>query len=304
MPELTGFAAPEGKEEGARTGAFVDTDLLIRASLFLGAGTIRYRDVEKRGADAAYQNVEQHWETAVQGFTRAVSLFRSAGVPSAGWLPYRYLLVPPAIAAGKGQTLSKQWLAWAILASIWRHYVGEVETKLQKDCGLAENGDVGGLVDHVKTRAKRIESAIPEMEDFTENIVNDAGVHLALLMHFAQHQGRSFPGEKLIATADEPLELQHLFPRAVLDSFEQRDNEFVPDRLGNLTILTRSDNEHLGDTPPATYLANLSPEVRHVHLIPEDKTLWAIESFPEFCRAREELLAQAVRGLVDVLLKG
>jgi hypothetical protein len=303
LAELTGFAAPEGKEEGPRTGAFVDTDLLIRASLFLGAGMVRYRDVEKRGAETAYKKVEEYWDTAVQGFKTAVNLFRSAGVPSAGWLPYRHLLVPPAIAAAKGRTLTKQWLAWAILASIWRHYVGEVETKLQKDCGLAENGDIAGLVDHVKTRAKRIESAIPEVEDFTQNIVNDAGVHLALLVHFTQKPGRSFPGEKLIGTADEPLEIQHLFPRAVLDSYEERDNEFVPDRLGNLTILTRSDNEHLGDTPPVTYLPNQSADTRRVHLIPEDRTLWAVERFPEFCRSREELLAQAVRGLVDVLLK-
>jgi hypothetical protein len=303
IPELTGFAAPEGKEEGARTGAFVDTDLLIRASLFLGAGTIRYRDVEKRGAETPYKKVEEHWDTAVNGFKTAVGLFRSAGVPSAGWLPYRHLLVPPAIAAAKGHTLTKKWLAWAILASIWRHYVGEVETKLQKDCGLAANGDIAGLIDHVKTRAKRVESAVPEVEDFTENIVNDAGVHLAMLVHFAQNEGRSFPGEKLIATADEPLEIQHLFPRAVLDSYEQRDNEFVPDRLGNLTILTRADNEHLGDTPPANYLPNAAADTRRVHLIPDDESLWTVQKFPQFCRAREELLAQAVRGLVGVLLK-
>jgi hypothetical protein len=303
IPELAGFAAQEGKEEGVRTGAFVDTDLLIRASLFLGAGMIRYRDVEKRGAETAYKKVEEHWETAVKGFTNAVALFRSSGVPSAGWLPYRQLLIPPAIAAAKGKTLSKQWLAWAILASIWRHYAGEVETKLQKDCGLAENGDIDGLVDHVKTRAKRVESAIPEVEDFTENIVNDAGVQLALLVHFAQNQGRSFPGEKLIGSADEQLEVQHLFPRAVLDSYEQADNEFVPDRLGNLTILTRSDNEHLQDTPPADYLPNLSADIRRVHLIPESRKLWTIERFPEFCRSREELLAQAVRGDIEGLLK-
>lgn len=126
---LLGFAAPEGQEEGPRSGALVDTDLLMRASLFLGTGMIRYRDVEKRGADSAYEKFEKNWDSAVRGFCAAVALFRNAGVPSGSWLPYRHLLLPPAIAAAKGHTLTSAWLAWAVLASLWRHYVGEVETK-------------------------------------------------------------------------------------------------------------------------------------------------------------------------------
>ncbi len=93
MKELRGFSAPEGVEEGSRSGAFVDTDLLIRAALFLGGGGVRYRDAEKRKVQANYQNIEANWDAAVAGFKSAVALFRNAGVPSGDWLPYRYLLV-------------------------------------------------------------------------------------------------------------------------------------------------------------------------------------------------------------------
>ncbi|MCS7161468.1 MAG: DUF262 domain-containing protein [Gemmatales bacterium] len=302
-PKLAEFAVPEGREEGPRSGGFVDTDLLMRACLFLGTGMVRYRDVEKRGDRGTYEKVEPHWDAAAKRFQAVVSLFRKAGVPSGHWLPYRHLLVPPAIAAAKGYELTDKWLAWAILASLWRHYAGEVETKLQRDCNLANTNDVDGLVEHVKNRAKKVGSALPEQEDFEQGIVSEGGVLLAFLVHFGRHQARSFPSGKIITAATEPLEVQHLFPRSLLNSFENRDNRYIPDRLGNLTIITRSDNEHLGDAHPKEYLTHSDPETRQAHLIPEERELWTEARYPEFCQAREKKLAEAVRELLNNLLQ-
>lgn len=158
------------------------------------------------------------------------------------------------------------------------------------------------MIEHLKTRAKRLDSAIPEVEDFTENILNDSAVLLALLMHLAKNNGRSFPGEKLLATSGEPLEVQHLFPRAVLDSWEEKDNQYIPDRIGNLTIIVRSDNEHLSDMPPEKYLPTITSEIREIHLIPDDPELWTVSNYPTFCLRREELLGNAIRQLLDKLL--
>ena len=96
MKELRGFSAPEGAEEGNRTGAFVDTDLLIRAALFLGGGGVRYRDAEKRKVQSHYQNIEASWDAAVAGFKSAVALFRNAGLPERRLAP----LPLPAVSAG------------------------------------------------------------------------------------------------------------------------------------------------------------------------------------------------------------
>ncbi len=205
---------------------------------------------------------------------------------------------PPAVAAAKGHTLDRRWVGWAVAASLWRHYVGEVDTKLQKDAALAEKGDLPGLIEHVKTRAKRTDSAIPEPEDFLQNIVSDGGVFLALLIHFHETSARSFPGGKLVNAADEPLEVHHIFPRAVLDRYPQRDNEYVPDRLGNLTALTRSDNEHLSDSPPHSYLPQTEKADLAAHLIPEDPVFWQVERFRDFCEQRERLLASTIDALL------
>jgi hypothetical protein len=298
MKELRGFSAPEGVEEGSRSGAFVDTDLLIRAALFLGGGGVRYRDAEKRKVETHYQNIEATWDAAVAGFKSAVALFRNAGLPSGDWLPYRYLLFPPAIAAARGHALDERWTGWALVASLWRHYAGEVDTKLAKDAALAERGDIDGLLEHVKLRAKRPESAIPEEDDLFHNIVGESAILFALLAYFLRVNAHSFPSGKLLSGAQEPLEVHQLFPRAALDRYPERDNEYVPDRLGNLTLLVRSDNEHIGDTAPDVYLRIIDPADRSAHLIPGDTSLWSVARYNTFCEERERALAAMLRDLL------
>jgi hypothetical protein len=298
MRELRGFSAPEGHEEGTRSGAFVDTDLLIRGALFLGGGGVRYRESEKRKLQAHYQNIESNWEAGVGGFKSAVALFRNAGIPSGDWLPYRYLLFPPAMAAARGHKLDDRWVGWAVAASLWRHYAGEVESKLARDASLAEKGDVEGLIEHVKVRAKRIETAVPEAEDVLYNIIGESAMLFALLVYFMKVDGRSFPSGKLMSGVQEPLEVHRIFPRGVIDRYPDRDNEYVPDRLGNLTLLARSDTEHLGEMAPDVYLPATEPPVRAGHLIPEDPSLWVVPQFNNFCEQRERLLASMLRDLL------
>ena len=298
MKELRGFSAPEGVEEGSRSGAFVDTDLLIRAALFLGGGGVRYRDAEKRKLQAHYQSIEASWDAAVAGFKSAVALFRNAGVPSGDWLPYRYLLFAPAIAAARGHELGDRWIGWALAASLWRHYAGEVDTKLAKDAALAEKGDIDGLLEHIKLRAKRPDSAVPEEDDLLYNIVGEGAIFFGLLVYFMKIGGRSYPSGKLISGIQEPLAVHQIFPRATLDRFPDRDNEYVPDRLGNLTLLARSDNELVGDTAPDVYLRVIEPSDRASHLIPDDPGMWVVRRYNEFAERRERALASMLRDLL------
>jgi hypothetical protein len=302
MPELRGFSAPEGHEESSRAGALVDTDLIIRAALFLSGGGVRYRQPEKAGATsvtaARYENIEASWDRAVAGFKSAVALFKNAGVLRGDWLPYRYLLFPPAIAAGNGHALDDRWVGWALAATLWRHYGAEVDSTLAKDAKLAQAGDIDGLIDHVKLRAKRPDSAVPNEEDLLRNIVSERALMLALLIYFNRTDARSFPGGKLLSGLQEPLETHQLFPRAVLDEFPSRNNEYVPDRLGNLTLLARSDKESLGEIGPDIYLRMIEPRDRAAHLIPDDDALWNVHAYPAFCEQRERQLASMLRVLL------
>lgn len=295
MKEMRGFSAPEGAEEGGRGGALVDTDLLIRCALFLGGGGVRYRQAEKKKTQTHYQNIADSWERAVAGFKSAIALFKNAGIPSGDWLPYRYLLFPPAIAAARGHEIGDKWVGWAVAASLWRHYAGEVESKLAKDAALAAAGDIDGLIEHVRLRAKRPESAVPEEEDLLRNIVSEGSILFALLVYATQVDARSFPSGKLLSGVQEPLAVHQIFPRSVLDEYPGRDNEYVPDRLGNLTLLARSDKEHMGEIAPEMYLRMIEARERASHLIPNDDSLWAVAKYNEFCETRERALATMLR---------
>lgn len=302
--DFRSFTGRDGQEDRIRTGGFVDTDLLIRTALFLTSGSIRYWELEKRKREKkeeGFAQVAGVWDDACAGLRESVRLFKKAGIPEGGWIPYRYLLLAPAIAFAKGQHVdTDKWLGWALAASLWGHHAGNAETKAQADANAAAEGKIDELLKSVKTQAKRTESAIPQDDDLTENVVREGGVLLALLVYFARNGARSFPMGKLLGSHVEPIEVHHIFARAVLDSYPV-DNDYVPDRLGNLTLLFRSDNEFISDTEPADYLSKVSEEDLKAHGIPTDPTLWSLEKYQEFCAQRERELAKIIAGFLNSL---
>jgi hypothetical protein len=185
-----------------------------------------------------------------------------------------------------------------VAAALWRHYGGDVESRLARDATMAGAGDVDGLIAHVKMQAKRIDSAVPEAEDLLYSIIGEGAMFLALLVYFMKVSGRSFPSGKLLSGVQEPLEVHQLFPRALIDRFPERDNQFVPDRLGNLTLLARSDSEHIASMSPHVYLQGVEPSERSAHLIPDDPSLWNVAQYHSFCEQRERLMASMLRDLL------
>jgi hypothetical protein len=157
---------------------------------------------------------------------------------------------------------------------------------------------VDGLIEHVRMRAKRPESAVPEEEDLLRNIVSENAVFFALLVYATRVDARSFPSGKLLSGVQEPLAVHQIFPRSVLDEYPGRDNEYVPDRLGNLTLLARSDKEHIGEIAPEVYLRIIEARERASHLIPNDDGLWSVARYNEFCEARERALAAMLKDLL------
>ena len=264
---------PRAHEEGSRSGAFVDTDLLIRGALFLGGGGVRYREAEKtQGCRRTTRTSRPAGTRRSPGFKSAVALFRNAGVPGGDWLPYRYLLFAPAIAAARGHELGRSLdRAGRWPPACGATTAGEVDTKLAKDAALAARGDVEGLIEQVKLRAKRPESAIPDEEDLLHNIVGENAILFALLVYFMQRERAQLPERQAARAARRSRWRCTRSSRARRSTaIPDRDNEYVPDRLGNLTLLARSDKEHLGEIAPDVYLRIIEPRDRAAHLIPDD----------------------------------
>ncbi|MGO9740097.1 MAG: DUF262 domain-containing protein [Roseiarcus sp.] len=300
---LKGFAAIEGEDEAPRSGAFVDTDLAVRTALFLSNNVVKYREVEERAdSGKAYEKISGSWDAASKGLSEAVSIFKNAGIPSGSWIQYRYVLLPPAIWHARGhQREDEFWLAWTVLSCLWGQYSGSAETQVQADAVQARDASMEGLLNNVRNRAKRTESLIPDFDDFRQQIVQERGVTLGLLLHLIRTDAASLPNGKLIGAKAEPLEVHHLFPRAYLNKNSSESKTFQADRLGNLTIVYRADNEFMCDAPPGEYLADSPDETLRHHCIPLDRSLWSLNTYEEFCEERERLLADGIGALLRSL---
>jgi hypothetical protein len=300
IPE--GFATREGSDR-ATHGGRADTDLLVRVALCLATGHIKYRDAEKArgGVSELYSKVEPHWSEAVASVSEVADIYRRSGVPNGDWLPYRYLLLVPAVAIGSKQARpDDEWLGWSIAASLWGLYAGSAETKAQSDARLAREGRWNELWESIRNHAKRPETLIPEVEDFHHGVVQSRGLLLTLLVDLIRRDARSFYGTRLAAPQAADLDVHHIFPRVLFSGRGRapRDVSRIPDRLGNLTVITASDNRSIGAGAPEAYLETLEPDVLTDHCIPGDPALWRLERFPEFCEERERLLAQRVASLL------
>lgn len=155
-----------------------------------------------------------------------------------------------------------------------------------------------GLLENLKNRAKRTESVIPDFDDIRQQIVQERGVTLALLLHLVRADAASLPNGKRIKAMSEPLEIHHIFPRAYLNKSSSEVKSYQADRLGNLTVVYRTDNEMMCDDPPNEALASAPNENLVHHFIPEDRRLWSIDRYEEFCEARERLLAHGIEELL------
>lgn len=293
LPALSGFAMQEGAEESR--GAFVDTDLIVRTALFLQRGVLRYGEAERRD----WQGIEQHWPRAVEALTKTVAMYKKAGIPDGSWLPYRYLLLVPAVSFAAGEKIpSTTWLGWAIAASLWSHYGSSAETRAQADAAAAEAGQTFELFEAVKKSARRLDTLIPDTEDITGNVPNAAGVLLGLLVWLARTKAVSFPSKRPLLGGGEPVEVHGLFPRAALDDLGWSDRSTAHDRLGNLTLLFRSDVERVSGRLPRAVLGEVPAEVLEQHGIPKEPQMWEVPRYAQFCTTRERALATF---LVDLL---
>ena len=69
------------------------------------------------------------------------------------------------------------------------------------------------------------------------------------------------------------------------------------DRLGNLCLLLGTENVGKKDMPIDEWLESREPNFLHRHLIPDDKSLWKFERFPDFLYAREQLITGRLKTL-------
>ena len=93
----------------------------------------------------------------------------------------------------------------------------------------------------------------------------------------------------------------HIFAASLFKPKEPRMNRIdwfrQKDRLGNLCLLMSSENIGKQDMAVDDWLASRDSSFLKRHLIPDDKSLWTFERFPDFLAAREKLISARLKSI-------
>lgn len=93
----------------------------------------------------------------------------------------------------------------------------------------------------------------------------------------------------------------HIFASSL---FKDSDKFSVPmewislkNRIGNLCLLKATENMEKQDLPVEEWLETRDQGFLKRHLIPEDRSLWTLDQFPQFLEARERLISARYKSL-------
>jgi hypothetical protein len=156
-----------------------------------------------------------------------------------------------------------------------------------------------GLVESLETAGRRPRFDDVAVEDFLETEYGDWDCFLALsLLYDNANWGHM------------PHELDHIFPRKMFSKKSFDDLGWSEDRrkryldlrdcIGNLQLLTESENRSKSGKDFSKWLSTRSSDFRNTHLIPVNDKLLKFERFEEFVASREELIRARLESLFGI----
>ncbi len=266
--------------------------------------------------------VPQITKTLVDNFDRVRSglevalklLKEELKISSADILPSQIPLVPIAVYFYTQQIDSLSTLSntekknienWFVLVNFTTYYTSKTNSKLENDIASARNSSTfpyNELIDNIKKyNGRTYISSNDIMKGLEIDVTRKVGKpHLFLLyMLLVKNDADDWTGYKIYRRKWQDLSKHHIFPRDYLKDhrdeleFEEAE-EFntLANNLGNITLINKSKNSKIGESPPRTYLEEIKQSILEKHMIPLDESLWDITAYYDFIRRRIELIIQ------------
>ena len=119
---------------------------------------------------------------------------------------------------------------------------------------------------------------------------------LMLLFSLMHYKGATNWGGKNINF--ENVTVHHIFPKDFLVENRVDQPEKIGS-LGNLTFVGKEVNSSIGNKAPSKYLKDYPKKILESHFISPDESLWTINRFDEFLKARRELIWKGVKEFIN-----
>jgi hypothetical protein len=202
------------------------------------------------------------------------------------------------------QTVNKL-LFWYIHTAIWGRYSGSTESVLGRDLDIlleSEGDGIEALIRELFLWRGSLKVRPDHFSGHTRGNRFYSLLYMLTRVGEAQDWGLGIPLRKGLLGSNTSLELHHIFPKQKLRDFGY-DQKLV-NALSNFCFLTKGSNLTITNRHPAEYFEEVRsnyPEALQSQWVPMDESLWALERYPDFLKARRELLAEATNELLHEL---
>ncbi|WP_148252240.1 GmrSD restriction endonuclease domain-containing protein [Aidingimonas lacisalsi] len=203
------------------------------------------------------------------------------------------------------ETSLKAMLYWYIHSAIWGRYSGSTESVLSRDLDILLDNQPDGIQALIQELALWRGSLKVRADHFSGHTRGNRFYSLLYMLTrvgAAKDWGLGIALKKNMLGSNSGLELHHIFPKHRLRAFGY-DRKQV-NSLANFCFLTKGSNLSISNRLPVEYFEEVRenyPDALQSQWVPLDESLWQIERYPDFLKARRELLAQATNALLDEL---
>ena len=193
----------------------------------------------------------------------------------------------------------KGLIKWLILASFNRRYTGRLDTDMAEDiASLTKSKDITTLIKNLQTSEIQ--------EEWLDRSVDRE--HLTM-MSIILRDSYDLMRDTTIRIKDidgKHIHIHHIFPRSRIQKYYKEygsigdmDLETAYNHVANITIISETANENIGNELPYVYLSEIDSEILKSHMIPLDKELWKLENYPQFLEARKQLIMEKINELIE-----
>ena len=277
----------------------LDVSFLARclAALATEAGSFR------GFASAPLEALSEAWERTRRGVEHLVLLLKNnADIATSDLLPSNNALIPLVAFLGSRrdeQLASKEADAlvyWLFGAFIQARYSGSVETVLAQDLAAIRSDEpLANLFRNLRLFGQRLVVTPDTLAGRT-----DRSPYFLLSYLAARGAGAQDWWHAVDIGTDAQghfkLEYHHVHPRSTLRGRYSK-NEI--NDLANFAFISSKANRKISDRSPAKYFPEIGDDQLRAHFVPLDEDLRTPEGYPRFVRARRELLAAAMTGVLD-----
>lgn len=280
---------------------------LMRTYLVISTGEPRFSKARKILNELSASQIKEYLEKLDNVLMYVINrvLKCELNIKKPAFLKSEYVIVPITYYAYiKENKLApsdiKNLMRWLILASFNRRYTGRLDTDMAEDITLlTKTRDITALIRNLQT--------LEIQEEWLDRSVDREHLTMLSILLRDSYDLMSDTTVRIRDIDGKHIHIHHIFPKSQIQKYYKEygsigdmDLETAYNHVANITIISETANESIGNELPYVYLREIDPEILKSHMIPLDEELWKLRNYPRFLEARKQLIMEKINELIGI----